>query len=234
MKTRTQHPERTRASLDGARTLDALGRGGFTMIEMMIAGAILAIVLYGLGVATLSARRAYQGGTTQDSLTARAQRTVDRIADLVVMSSTARITPASPGLPSGSSWLEFRTPDGWAGGAAVWGSTTRVELAYTATDPNDGFDNDGDGFVDDGDVVLTLDRGTADERAVRIARSVAEYAQGETFNGADDNGNGLTDERGLFFRLNGDQLTISLTLVDRDSQGRNVVRNVSTTVTVRN
>lgn len=227
MKLRTQHAHGTRAP-------GAAWRRGFTLVEMMIAGVILAIVLYGLGVATLSARRAYQGGMAHDSLTARAQRTVDRIADLVVMSAAGRINPANPGPPSGSSWLRFSTPNGWAGGAAVWGSETRVELLYTATDPNDGFDNDGDGFVDDGDVVMTLEVGTADERSVCLAHHVAEYAQGEAPGGGDENGNGLTNERGLFFRLDGDQLTISLTLVDLDSDGRNVVRNVSTTVTVRN
>lgn len=213
------------------RTHDA--RGGFTLIEMMIAGVILALVLGGVGVATLSARRAYQGGVTSDSLTVRAQRALDRVADLVLMTNSAQLG-AVPAPPLATNAVQFATPSGWSGSAITWGSTTRIEFQYTATDPNDGFDNDGDGFVDDGDVVLTLDRGTADERAVVLVRQVAELEQGELANGIDDNGNGLVNEQGLNFSLNGNQLTISLTLVGRDADGRDVVRTVSTAVTLRN
>lgn len=208
-------------------------RRGFTLLEVVIASSIVLLIGYGIAASTLSARRAYQGGMIEDALVVRAQRAVNHIADAVAMSGTTSFSPVpSPTLANPS--LRFRDPAGWNANLVVWGATTLIEFRYRPTDPDDGRDNDGNGFIDDGEVVMVLDVGTAAERTTRIASNVAEMAPGETFNGRDDDGDGITDERGLNFRLDGNQLTISLTLLDRDGDGRDTLRTATTAVTLRN
>jgi prepilin-type N-terminal cleavage/methylation domain-containing protein len=210
-----------------------IARAGFTLIEVVIAATIVSLLLLGLGITTLSGDRVYKAGMAQDRSLVLARRALDRIADAISMGGVGALTP-NPVAPLGSSTLSFRTPSGYAGGAVTWNSSTRIDFQYTPRDPNDGLDNDRDGFIDDGMIVLTRDVGLATEQSTVLARGVSEYLEGEIPNGADDNGNGLRDERGLSFDISGDQLTIRITVVSRDGNGRNVVRTVSTSVKVRN
>lgn len=208
-------------------------RGGFTLVEVAVSAAILGLLLLSVGLTTLSGNRAYRAGMAQNQLGIRAQRALDRIADELAMGGTGGLTP-NPTAPLGSSTLTFRTPNTYAAGAVTWGNSSRIDLQYLTDDGNDGVDNDGNGFADDGAIVLTRNVGLASERSTILVRGVREYLEGETPNGADDNGNGLTDERGLSFVLSGDQLTIRLTLVGRDANGSSITHTVSTSIKVRN
>ena len=208
-------------------------RRGFTLVEVAISAAMLAVILLAVGVVTLGGHRAYETGRAQDRISMLAQRALDRIADEISMSNAAGLVP-NPVAPLGSETLTYRRPTGYAANAVTWGTNNRIALVYTAQDPNDGVDNDGDGFADDGVVVLTRDVGLATEDSTVLVRGVREYLEGETANGADDNGNGLRDERGLSFVLTGDQLTIRLTLVARDADHAEITRTVSTSIKVRN
>lgn len=208
-------------------------RRGFTLVEVAISSVILGVILLAVGLTTTSGNRAYQAGRAQDRVSTLAQRALDRVADELAMGGATGLTPTAAA-PLGSSTLTYRRPSGYAAGAVAWGTFNRIDFQYTPEDPNDGVDNDGDGFVDDGVVVLTRDVGTATEDSTVLVRGVREYLEGETPNTVDDNGNGLTDERGLSFVLAGDQLTIRLTLVARDSEKADITRTVSTVIKVRN
>jgi hypothetical protein len=63
---------------------------------------------------------------------------------------------------------------------------------------------------------------------------VRELLEGELPNGLDDNGNGLIDESGLSFEIDGDTITIRLTLERFDAEGTLITRTVETAVTLKN
>ncbi|MBK7877602.1 MAG: prepilin-type N-terminal cleavage/methylation domain-containing protein [Planctomycetes bacterium] len=207
--------------------------GGYTLVEVTISAAILGVLLLSVGLTTMTGNRAYKAGMAQNQLAIRGQRAVDRIADEIAMSGATGLTP-NPTAPLGSSTLTFRTPNTYSSGSVSWTNSTRLDFQYLGTDRNDGVDNDGNGFVDDGAIVLTRNVGLANETETVLVRGVSEYLEGETANGADDNGNGLTDERGLSFVLAGDQLTIRVSLANRDDNGATNTNTITTSIKVRN
>jgi len=77
------------------------------------------------------------------------------------------------------------------------------------------------------------DPGEADERSVVWCDAVRDLLEGELPNGIDDNGNGLIDESGLTFEIEGNTITIRLTLEKQMPNGRPVKSTVTTTVTCR-
>jgi hypothetical protein len=140
--------------------------------------------------------------------------------------------PASPGHDRTVTYdvIEDVSP---ADGSITW-ETRRLQHQYDPDDANDGLDNDGDGLIDEGRVVLIRDSGGADEQTVVLCSDVREYLEGESADGTDQNGNGLIDERGLCFELAAGRLTIRLTLEVLDAEGRHATRTVETTVHLRN
>jgi len=76
--------------------------------------------------------------------------------------------------------------------------------------------------------------GEVEERIVVWCNTVSEMLEGELLNGYDDNGNNLDDELGLSFDKNGKSITIRMTLVTVDKEGRSREVTEQTTVTCRN
>jgi len=114
------------------------------------------------------------------------------------------------------------------------GPTSRIAFQNHPSDPDDGIDNNGNGLVDEGQVILMRNVGLANETTTVIVPWVREFTEGEIANGNDDNGNGLIDERGLSFELVGQTLNIRITLERLDSDQRPLVRTVETSVRLRN
>lgn len=208
-------------------------RAGFTLVEITISAAVLGLVMLSVGLVTSAGNRAYHAGMSRDRLGSQAQRALQRIVSELEMAGAGTLTPV-PIAPVASSTLTFRAPQSWTSGVVGWGSTTTIAFQYTAAEPNDGVDDDGDGFADEGIVVLTRDVGLASETSSVLASNVAEFAIGEAPNALDDDADGLVDERGLAFVLNGERLTVSLTLVARDPNGSPFTHTVSTSINVRN
>jgi hypothetical protein len=203
------------------------------LVEQAIGITILLLMFGAVGLASIHSQRAFQAANTQDGLQIRARRSLDRIADEVEMAGASGLVPL-PTLPFGSSTISFATPTGIIGGVVQWGDTTRIQFQYSATDPKDGVDNDGNGMIDDGQVVLTRHLGLANQQSVVLVHGVTEYMDGENANAADDNANGLIDEKGLSFDIQGKTLTIRLTLGNKDARGTLNERTVETSVRLRN
>ena len=129
-----------------------------------------------------------------------------------------------------ASSLSSRRPIGFAGGGVQWGPLTTIALELEPGEMDDGLDNDGDGFADEGRVVWTEAPGQPSERSVVLGQGVREYLQGETPNAADDNGNVLLDERGLSFASQDDVLTVRLTCQRLDDGGRVMTKTVQTSI----
>ena len=88
--------------------------------------------------------------------------------------------------------------------------------------------------MDECQLVLRLDAGTAAQRDVVLCRYVREYLEGEIPNGSDDNGNGLMDERGFSADVADGVWTLRLTVERRDASGRLVTKTHETSVRPRN
>lgn len=73
-----------------------------------------------------------------------------------------------------------------------------------------------------------------EERRVVWTNLVQPLLEGEVMNGIDDNGNGLVDEEGLSFVLDGDAVRIRLSLQRPGSQGEPLIRSIESVVTCRN
>jgi hypothetical protein len=136
--------------------------------------------------------------------------------------------------PLGASAMSFREATGYASGAVTWSNTARLEWQADPADPTNGVDDDKDGLVDEGQLVLRIDYGLSSERRVVLATRVPRYLEGETGgNGVDDNANGLVDEQGFSISRSGRTLTLRLTLARVARGGTVVQRTVTGTIALR-
>jgi hypothetical protein len=109
-----------------------------------------------------------------------------------------------------------------------------IGFEYEPGEVDDGVDNDGDGLVDEGQVVLTRNAGSANATRAVLVKNVAELLQGEDLNGADDNGNGMEDEAGFCLQRDGEVVHIRLTLESVDDTGNVLRRTTETSIRMRN
>ena len=208
-------------------------RGGFTLVESVLALGILVMMLGALSTSLMRASGTARTGMSVGELQARAQRIVDRIANDLLSAEAGSFFPRVDA-PGSAATLEFRRVEGIVGGAPQFGPLRRIARIPAPNDPPNGVDDDGNGVVDDGLVVLVDDVGTADERTLVWTSWVSPLAAGELASGLDDNGNGLVDEPGLAFSFDGDVLTIRLTLQRPDGEGNLITASATTSVTSRN
>lgn len=193
---------------------------------MMLMAAAVA-VLWGSSVS------AYQTVTLDADIQQRAIRATDRMVHELTPGGLGSLS----GVPSAPFWSAELTVDRVSGvesdGRVTW-ETIRIHFEYDEGEADDGKDNNGNGLVDEGRVVLTREVGTARERRVILSRFVPEHLTGEEANGKDDNGNGLIDERGLCFSLENGVLRVLLSLEVRRPGGELETRIVETGVSFRN
>jgi prepilin-type N-terminal cleavage/methylation domain-containing protein len=207
---------------------------GFTLVELLMTLALASV--FGLTVLMTadSTARAFRTGATVGELERKTRDVLQRISARL---ESADIALAAPQLsaPFHSAWIDYQRVIGYTAGARDLGPPERIILESSPTDPDDGVDNDGNGVVDDCRIVWIENPGLATERRVVLATWIPEFMEGEIDgNLADDNGNGLEDERGLSFDFSDNQLTIRLTIQRRDADGILVTRSLFRTLTLRN
>ncbi len=197
-----------------SRSLERV-RGGFTTIELMVALALLALVLL-KAVIIMDATSSYSSDeATAIAVENQARQTLDRIAYAIMGSDRGTLDPGLES-PSFSARIRYTVSLGVQDGEVVWDDPEEI-----ATPPATS------------DLVWSKNPGAADERRVLWSRIVAPLLQGELQNGVDDNANGLIDEQGLTFVLDGNSVTITLTMAKPNRAGVPVPRTVTTTVTCR-
>lgn len=210
-------------------------RGGFTLLEATIAITLLGIVGGAITLASKSSSDAMRTGSFLAEFDVQGAAAIKRIAESLSEATRDDVLPAAPAAvaPLSTTQLDFQTSE-FVAPAVVLSDWARVGFEYEGEELDDGLDNNGNGLVDEGIVVLTEDRGLATERRVVLCRSVSEFLEGEEGdNGLDDNGNGLRDEGGLSFDFEGDRVTIRLTL-QREGPGRFLItRSFEKTVALR-
>lgn len=207
-------------------------RAGFTLVELTIAASLLLVVLGTAAMVAASNARMYKAESVGSHLEGRASLAMDKIVRELRI---AGIDTLDPDLQSAhTSSVQYAQAVGIDAAGVVWTPRRRLEFQYALGEVDDGSDNNGNGLVDEGRVVLTTDEGGPEERALVITRWVAELLQGELANGIDDNANGLVDEAGFVLERVGETLIVRLTLQRRTDDGRLLTRSSQTSIRSRN
>ena len=190
---------------------------GLTVVELAVALAGTAVVVGLVSMSTGTAFDTWQGTVATSEVELTADLAVDRFVEHL---SDAALTTIADDLsaPSGGSSVTFQTRTGYAGGSVTLGPSTTIVWRSDAGDPRDDVDNDGDGLVDEGEVVVV----TEGAGEVVLVRNVAEFHDGEDGADHDRNGNGLRGEQGLAFELDGRRLTVHLTLERKGADGERI------------
>jgi len=207
--------------------------GGYTLLEMAIVVTLLGMVVGATFTIGMSSDKTYRTGTTAAHLEAQADMAVGRIvSDLRIARRTSLAPDPAPG--AGAESVEYVQPSGITTGVVQWTQPRRLAFEYEPGELDDGIDNNRNGLVDEGQVVLRENFGVAGERRHVITHWVRELAVGEIANGADDNGNGLVDESGFLVERFGETLVVRLTLEQKDGEGRLRTRTSRTSARMRN
>jgi len=212
------------------------GRDGFTLIETLVALSLAAIVLLTASVAAIRSYGAYRSANLTSSTETRLRQAVRRAAWELMSSSLSVLQPQNIDDDFGTSDLVFQQATGVdvANSRPLWGPPVRLVLEYDRGEADDGVDNDGDGLVDEGVLVLIRDDGGPNEIRTVLCHDVPELGEGETLNNADDNGNGVRDEAGFNVHREGDIVTLRLSVEENDQQGGTAIRTLSATIQMRN
>lgn len=208
-------------------------RRGFTLTEILVTVSLLGSFLGSLLLVVGAGARAARTGMARQSADGQARRTLDRIARELVSSGAGTLSP-DPVQPWGSSSLLFQRIESYTGGAIAWSVPVQLALQLETGELDDGQDNNGNGLVDERQIVYTIDPDGLTPQSVVWAKGVRELYDGELANGLDDNGNGLQDEAGLSFERSGGRLIVRLCLQETDGQGNTLVHAVATSVRLRN
>jgi prepilin-type N-terminal cleavage/methylation domain-containing protein len=205
---------------------------GMSLIEVSVASGIVSVLLF---AATSVANRSFTASQNMDrgsDLERKGQAAMEAIAGALTDAGRTTLNPL-PLTPYGSSSLSFRPAAGYTAGSVTWKDPSVIEWRSSQKDPENGLDDDND-IVDDGEVVFRHNVGTSGENLVLLARGVPARAPGELVNSADDNGDGLRDERGLSFVMVKNGIRVRLATVRIDSDKKIIVRMAERIVALKN
>lgn len=190
-------------------------RAGFTLIELCIASVLTVAVVVKAAYVVDTALGVANDETASMHYEDQARRVIDRIALAVMGSDRDTLMPQIEALHT--STIRYSFSLGLEDGAVVWSDPEEIRL-----DPNGAA------------IEWRENPDAADERRAVWSNLVSPLLEGEEINGADDNGNGLIDEDGLSFVLDGERVVIRLTLSRPEVDGRRVQETVETIVHCRN
>jgi prepilin-type N-terminal cleavage/methylation domain-containing protein len=190
-------------------------RAGFTLIEVLIAMTLAAIVVVKISMVIDSASDASTEQAASLALEDQARRVLDKIAYAVMSADRDQLLP-DPEAPEYSTSLTFSISLGVEDGEVVLSSPEQI--AYEGNQ-----------------VIWRQNPGLPEERHVAWCNTVREVMWEEVAdNFLDDNDNGLSDEPGLSFTLFRDAVTIRLCLERVNKDGTAITVDVETVVTLRN
>lgn len=209
-------------------------RSGFTLLELTISVAIFGLMMGSMAMVHNVGRNAFDSTSLHAELDARVKTAVDRVAMELCSAAQDRIFPDLTGFVTDTSTLGLQQVVDIQGGAAVFGNMMVLTLGNAAGETQDGVDNNGNGLIDEGRLVMIRNQGEPDQIQVTLCENVRRYLEGEVIGGGDENGNGLTDEMGFNIQRVGDVLTIRLSVEELSAGGEIVTRTTETSVRLRN
>lgn len=188
---------------------------GFTLIEVLIAMTLAAIVVVKITMVIDSASEATSEQAASLALEDQARRVLDKVA-YSVMSADRDLLIPDPESPEFSTLLTFTISLGVSDGEVILSDPQQIA-------------NEGN------QVVWKENPGMPEERRVSWCNAVRDVMWEEVAgNLLDDNENGLSDEPGLSFTLYRDAVTIRLCLEKVNKDGSAITESVETVVTLRN
>ncbi|MBM3976392.1 MAG: prepilin-type N-terminal cleavage/methylation domain-containing protein [Planctomycetes bacterium] len=193
-------------------------RSGFTLVEMLIALTVLALVVVNITSLVRTAGKAFDSDAASARLEEMAARTMDRVVIALAGASRNSLTPANA-MPLSNPEINFRSSLGMEDGVMMLGTPERIEL-----EPATGI------------VRWTRDPGTSEQKTVAWGDLVRALHDGEVdLNLWDDNDNGLVDEAGLAFALVGEEgVRVQLSLERTSESGKQVLFALESMVNCRN
>jgi prepilin-type N-terminal cleavage/methylation domain-containing protein len=206
---------------------------GFTLVEMAIVTVVFATLMGAFALVSVTSHNTYRESSHSAALDQRLRQTLDKLSAEMRVVAGSLMTP-DPQTAFGTSQIDFRQALGIANGNVTWGALTRLGFEYAPGELDDGLDNDGNGIVDDGLIVLTRGLGGGAAQRIVLCRGVRETVPGEPVNGLDDNGNGVTDEGGFNLQRVGDLMFIRISIEGPGLDGTTIVRTGQTSVRLRN
>ena len=191
------------------------GRGGWTLIEVLLAGLLVTGVMTKAAFVVNAALSLAGDETASMHYEDQARAVIDRIALAVMGSDRESLIPQIEELHTNSIRYSFSL--GLEDGEVVWSAPEEIRLGGAGSS-----------------VEWSENPGAAEERRAVWTNLVSPLLEGEAVNGVDDNGNGLIDEDGLSFVLEGERIVIRLTLRRPEVDGRIVQQTVEQVVHCRN
>ena len=204
-------------------------RSGMTVVEVAIAATVFAVLLGGVMRSMQSASGLMESTSAVLEIDRKARKLGQELRTTLENASAGTVDPIfplpGPGDPSPyQTDVRFNEIVDWSGGAVVLGPEQRLFLRMETTELDNGRDDDGDGLVDELEVVHVPDAAAASPVELVLARGVLKWFPGEAGSGADDNGNGLGDEPGVSIAESGGRLTVRWALGVGDDGGTLQVR----------
>jgi prepilin-type N-terminal cleavage/methylation domain-containing protein len=217
-----------------ARSRSQRRSAGFTLIEMMVSSVILSILLGAVVMFQMQSNELTRDSAARAQVETEARRVIDQIATELTGVGHSLLVPDPLGT-LGTDTITFQKPLAVsATGVVTWSTRTRIGLVIDAGEVQNGVDDDGDGLIDERNLVMTRNVGTANEIATILCHDVSRWYPGETGNVADDNGNGVVDESGFNVQRTGDLLSIRLSIEQPTAGGQTIVATAETGVVLRN
>jgi len=188
-------------------------RAGWTLVELLLTAGLAGLAMTKAAFVLREAFGAAGRSTAAMHSEDQARALMERISMAVMGSDRDSLFPGAESVHS--SQIRYSMSLGLEDGELVWSAPEQISL--------------------DGSAVQWRENpGAADERRVTWTTLVSPLLAGETVNGVDDNGNGLVDEDGLSFVLEGDSVRIRLTIRRPEVDGRTVEQTVESVVCIRN
>ncbi|MDA1264992.1 MAG: prepilin-type N-terminal cleavage/methylation domain-containing protein [Planctomycetota bacterium] len=191
---------------------------GFTLLEIMIALTIMALVAVNITMVTRTGSQAARSGAFWQTLNDEADQTLDRIT-LALMSSDADNLYPIAIAPLYTNEVTYSVSLGVENGEVITSSPESISWEQQE---------------DRGRVRWFENPGLPDERSVTWSNWVPMFFAGETFNGEDDNENAVVDETGLAFDMQGELVNVHLTIERQGPEGEWLPTTRSVQVTCRN
>jgi type II secretory pathway pseudopilin PulG len=215
--------------------LDIRRTSGFTFVEAMIALSLLSVMFLAVAQTSSRASDAFDEGSADHLLSTSTHRALDRMSGWIELSDASILAANTGSLTTdgGDERVDFQVPVAFEGTNVTWLQVS-IFAELEPGEQDDAQDNDGDGLVDELQIVEVQGVGSPEERRSVLAHGVTELFEGELPNDADDNGNGLKDEAGLSFSADGDVVTLRLSCQRRGEGGRLLAKTAETAVRLRN
>jgi hypothetical protein len=190
---------------------------GMTVLELTFSLAISTATLLYFAENVMRSGGALTASQVRTVQLLQGQRASDEVAQRLKDALQDSLTP-DPTSNLGCSDLRFARLASIDAGGPLWAPEERLFLRIAPEELLDGEDQDGDGLIDEHQLIAARDFGSGVTQERILISELPALAAGESSNGLDDDGDGLIDEPSFCVTRQGTVLTVNLTLWIEGSQ----------------